>query len=158
MKKTDIPEDDNLSAHIIEADLVPGDHIYVKRDNKFYSHHGIYMGGGRVVHFAGSLREKVDPVVHEITLAKFLRGGAIRRRYHRERLPSRITLQLAGQQLTEESFSMVWNNCEHFATYCATGKKTSWQVRNAIYGVGTVAAGIALFALTRIILPSVKKT
>ena len=33
-------------------------------------------------------------------------------------------------------YNLVFNNCEHFATYCATGKKSSGQVQ------GTVAAGV----------------
>ncbi len=33
---------------------------------------------------------------------------------------------------------MVWNNCEHFATYCATGKKKSLQVRRVIGGIATI--------------------
>ena len=38
---------------------------------------------------------------------------------------------------------MVLNNCEHFATYCATGNKSSGQVQDTI-AVGVVGAGIGV--------------
>lgn len=141
--------DRSKSARLTEADLLPGDHICVRRKGKFYTHHGIYMGDGKVVHFAGSIREKIDPVVHETDLSRFLKGGILRRRDHKQRLPASETIRIAREQLSNGSYSMVWNNCEHFATYCATGRKKSRQVKRVLSGLGTVAAGVALFVLTR---------
>eukprot|EP00850_Spirogloea_muscicola_P000268 SM000001S04670 [mRNA] locus=s1:1666607:1668012:+ [translate_table: standard] len=40
-----------LSNRVAEADLAPGDHIYSWRRGYLYAHHGIYVGGGRVIHF-----------------------------------------------------------------------------------------------------------
>ncbi|KAH7864105.1 hypothetical protein Vadar_025839 [Vaccinium darrowii] len=34
-----------------EVEIVAGDHIYTWRSVFAYSHHGIYVGGGKVVHF-----------------------------------------------------------------------------------------------------------
>ena len=38
-------------------------------------------------------------------------------------------------------YNLVFNNCEHFATYCATGKKKSGQIQKA---VAAVAIGVAV--------------
>jgi len=142
---------DPKSAHLRETDLLPGDHICVRRRGRFYTHHGIYMGDGRVIHFAGSIREKIDPVVHEIDLSRFLKGGILRRRDYKQRLPASETIRIAREQLSDRSYSMIWNNCEHFATYCATGKKKSQQVKRVLSGLSTVAAGVVLFVLTRVV-------
>ncbi len=139
------------SARLTEADLLPGDHICVRRRGRFYTHHGIYMGDREVIHFAGSIREKTDPVVHETDLSGFLKGGILRRRDYKERLPASETINIAREQLSNGSYSMVWNNCEHFATYCATGKKKSRQIKRVLSGLSTVAVGVVLFVLTRVV-------
>ena len=143
--------DRSRSAGLTETDLLHGDHIYVKRKGRFYTHHGIYMGDGKVIHFAGSIREKIDPVVHETDLFRFLKDGILRRRDYKQRLLASETIRIAREQLSDRSYSMVWNNCEHFATYCATGKKKSQQVKRVLSGLGTVAAGVVLFVLTRVV-------
>jgi len=150
--------DHSKSAHLTGADLLLGDHICVRRRGKFYTHHGIYIGGGKVIHFTGSIREKVDPEVHETDLPRFLKGGILRRRDYKERLPASETINFAKEQLSDGSYSMIWNNCEHFATYCATGKKKSRQVRRAISGLGTVAAGVVVFVLNRVVSSTVRKS
>ncbi|CAN6569737.1 unnamed protein product [Malus baccata var. baccata] len=40
-----------LSNRISKEELQPGDHIYTYRKLHTYSHHGIYVGEGRVIHF-----------------------------------------------------------------------------------------------------------
>jgi len=142
---------DPKSVRLTEADLLPGDHICVRRKGKFYTHHGIYMGDGKVVHFAGSIREKIDPVVQETDLSRFLKGEILRRRDYKQRLPASETINIAKEQLSDGSYSMIWNNCEHFATYCATGKKKSRQVKRVLSGLSTVAVGVVLFVLTRVV-------
>ena len=138
------------SAPLSEAVLVPGDHVYVKRTTRHYKHHGIYIGHGRVIHVSGSIREKRDPEVRETDLATFLNGGILRRRVYKKRLPASETIRLAKKKLHNTSFSILQNNCEHFATWCVTGKKKSRQVRKIAYGLTAATAGISLFALTRI--------
>ena len=137
------------SVPLSEADLLPGDHVYVKRSSRFYKHHGIYIGHGKVIHVSGSIREKVHPEVRETDLSLFLKDGVPRRRLYEKRLPASETIRTAKKQLRNGGYSMVWNNCEHFATYCVTGKKKSLQVRKIIAGLSTVTAGIAVFVLTR---------
>jgi hypothetical protein len=152
-----IKTDRSESARLTEADLSPGDHIYVKRRRRFYVHHGIYMGDGKVIHFTGSVREKKDPRVQETDLSGFLKGGILRRHDYEERLRASETVTIANKQLSDSGYSMLWNNCEHFATYCATGKRQSWQVRRAFSGLGTIAAGFVLVVLARVAAAGVRK-
>ncbi len=127
-------------------DLHHGDHLYVKRKGLLYSHHGIYAGEGLVIHFKGTVREKKDPVVTMTDIDNFLEGGKLKRRYYKKRLPPDETLRIAMDHLDLKEYSLAFNNCEHFATFCATGKKKSSQVRivfGGIVGV-TLAAAAAL--------------
>ncbi|MBW2202142.1 MAG: lecithin retinol acyltransferase family protein [Deltaproteobacteria bacterium] len=120
---------------LIEKDLNSGDHIFVRRNGLLYSHHGIYAGEGTVIHFKGAEKEKKDPVVRKTDIENFLNGGKLRRRYYKRRLPRAETLKIAGEHLTKSGYSLAFNNCEHFATYCATGKKKSVQVRKVFGGI-----------------------
>jgi cell wall-associated NlpC family hydrolase len=115
-----------------------GDHIYVRR--LVYSHHGIYTGDGSVIHYTGEEKEKKHPLIRETDIEAFLKGGKLKMRTYKKRLPPSETLGLAKRHLSDNSYSLAFNNCEHFATYCATGKRKSRQLRQA---VGTLA-GIAL--------------
>jgi len=121
-----------------EKDLNIGDHIYVRR--LVYSHHGIYAGDGNVIHYTGEEKEKKDPLIRETDIEAFLKAGKLRRRDYKKRLPPSETLGLAKKHLSDNSYSIAFNNCEHFATYCATGKKKSRQLREAVGGL----VGIAL--------------
>ena len=123
---------------LIEQDLGPGDHIYVRRNGLLYSHHGIYAGDGNVIHYKGDDKEKQDPTVIMTRLEIFLSGGKLRRRNYKKRLPYSESLRIAREHLSEKGYSLSGNNCEHFATYCATGKKKSRQVRRAVGSIATV--------------------
>ena len=136
-----------------EKDLNLGDHIYVRR--LVYSHHGIYAGDGNVIHYTGEEKEKKDPLIRETDIEDFLKGGKLRRRNYKKRLPPSATLSLAKKHLSKNSYSLALNNCEHFATYCATGKKKSRQLREAVGGF----VGIALTITGTIIqIKRAKKT
>lgn len=43
-----------LCKKVDPEDLKPGDHIYAYRLYGFYSHHGIYVGGGYVIHYTST--------------------------------------------------------------------------------------------------------
>ena len=127
---------------IIEKDLNIGDHVYVRRKKLLYSHHGIYSGEGTVIHFKGAVREKKDPVVIKTDLENFLNGGKLKRRNYKRRLPHDATLRIAEDHISKKGYSLAFNNCEHFATYCATGKKRSAQVRNVIGSIATITLAV----------------
>lgn len=134
---------------LMQKELIAGDHIYVKRRRQFYSHHGIYAGNGQVWHFKGAVREKEDPTVIISDIATFLNNGKLQRRSYDRRLPHAETLQLARAHLAQKGYSLVFNNCEHFATYCATGKKKSTQVSRIIGGMATFTLAITGFFIRK---------
>jgi hypothetical protein len=127
--------------NLSKEDLSLGDHIYVKR--LLYSHHGIYAGDGNVIHYTGEEKEKKDPLVRETDIEDFLKGGNLKKRAYRKCLPPSETLSLAKEHLSDRSYSLSLNNCEHFATYCATGKKKSKQVRKAAAGFLGITLAVA---------------
>jgi hypothetical protein len=127
---------------LIEKDLNSGDHIFVRRKGLIYSHHGIYAEEGTVIHFKGAEKEKRDPAVIITDIENFLNGGKLRRRNHKKRLSHSETLRLAREHLSKKGYSLRVNNCEHFATYCSTGKKKSRQVRRVTSGIVGVTIAI----------------
>ena len=95
---------------LIEKDLNPGDHIYVKRRGLLYSHHGIYAGNGNVIHYTGAEKEKKDPSVTNTDIEEFLKDGRLKRRDYKKRLPYSETLNLAKWPLSDNGYSLTFNN------------------------------------------------
>ena len=125
-----------------ENELNYGDHIYVRRKGLLYSHHGIYAGEGNVIHFKGADKEKRNPVVVITDMDNFLKFGKLRRRNYKRRLPHYDTLRIARAHLSNKRYSLAFNNCEHFAAYCATGKKKSAQVRRVIASIAAITFAV----------------
>jgi cell wall-associated NlpC family hydrolase len=134
------------SNHAPEAPtrLQPGDHLSVRR--RGYTHHGIYVGSGRVVHYSGEKFSKRDASVREVSLAGFLGGGsATVVRYGQRQAPEAI-IAAARSKLGERQYSLVTNNCEHFATWCSTGRHHSEQVQSAVGKTSAVTGTAAATA------------
>ena len=123
-------------------ELEYGDHIYVRRKGMLYSHHGIYAGEGHVIHFKGAEKEKRNPAVIMTEIENFLSGGKLRKRKYKHRLQNDETLRIAKNHLSKKGYSLAFNNCEHFAAYCVTGKKKSIQVRRVIGGIATITLAV----------------
>jgi len=139
---------------LTKKELLPGDHVYVRR--RLHSHHGIYVGKDRVIHYKGLHKEKKNnPVVQKTNMDEFLRGGKLRHRDYKERLPMEETVRLANRLLNEEDYSLVTNNCEHMATYCVTGKASSRQVQRGT--IGLVGAAIVATVTTALRLLGKKR-
>ena len=140
--KSDTNGGTNRQKRLTEEELIRGDHIYVQRGGLLYSHHGIYAGKGTVIHFKGAFKEKKDPIVIKTDIEIFLNGGKLKRRDYKRRLPHTETLRIARDHLSKKGYSLAFNNCEHFAAYCSTGRKKSVQVRSVVGGI--VAATFAI--------------
>ncbi|MCB0905661.1 MAG: lecithin retinol acyltransferase family protein, partial [Nocardioidaceae bacterium] len=112
-----------------------GDHIYVSRGA--YTHHGVDAGDGTVIHFTGEPGQaKISAGIARTPLEDFLKGGELKVRRYGKRDDADTTLARAESRIGETGYHLVVNNCEHFATWCCTGKKASEQVR----GAGTLTA------------------
>ena len=121
-----------------------GDHLFVVRP-QLYSHHGIDCGDGTVIHFSGEPgKSKTSARIARATLEEFLDGGHLLvRRYGKRRDPD-STVVAAESRLGDKDYHLVFNNCEHFATWCCTGRSSSEQVR----GASTLGAQGAVSATT----------
>jgi hypothetical protein len=108
--------------------MVLGDHIYVNRMG--YTHHGIDCDDGSVVHYDG------ERIVQ--TLIATFNGGNqwLVKRYGRCD-SNDVVIERAKSRLGESKYHLIFNNCEHFATWCKTGLHDSEQVKNA----GAAASG-----------------
>ncbi len=120
-----------------KKELYTGAHLRVWR--RYYWHHGIYIGNGRVIHNNGVETDTLSIGVIESSLEEFVRSGRFYIVEHpRSPIDSAEVVGRAKARLGENSYSLLDNNCEHFANWCCTGLSDSNQVRNA--GVGLLAS------------------
>ena len=117
----------------LNSGLYPGAHLAVSRG--VYSHHGIYAGDSFVVH------RHFGPVRLD-TLAFFSRGRKLHLVPPEDGdFPPDEILARAMSLLGQGGYHPLSRNCEHFVTWCRTGRAESPQVK-----VGLAAAGIGLIA------------
>ncbi|RKQ28662.1 lecithin retinol acyltransferase family protein [Oceanobacillus halophilus] len=111
-------------------ELELADHLVTGRG--LYTHHGIYIGGGKVIHYSGLSQSSTSEKVEIIGLSEFTAGNwcAIRL-YDREKkaYSRKEVVERAKSRLNEDDYSVFFNNCEHFAEWCWTGVSTSYQIK-----------------------------
>jgi hypothetical protein len=108
--------------------LMPGTHLVT--DRILYAHHGIYVGNGRVVHYAGLCNGWESGPVEEVSLEQFANGERVFASAHSSRSFSDAEIVArARSRLGERMYDILQNNCEHFSQWCVTGRRRSWQVR-----------------------------
>lgn len=108
--------------------LPVGAHLVTPRN--WYSHHGIHVGNGRVVHYAGYCKGLLHRgPVEEVSLADFARGHGFEVRSHpASPFSPREIAQRARNRVGEDCYRLLGNNCEHFCEWCVTGASRSEQV------------------------------
>ena len=118
-----------------------GDHLSVWRGA--YSHHGIDVGGNRVIHYGGVRGGKRNAIICYTTWRAFAAGNEVEVVHHRNAAAPSVVVQRAESRLGENGYNLFGNNCEHFATWCKTGRQESQQVE-AVKSVGGFGTGAAL--------------
>jgi Lecithin retinol acyltransferase len=104
-----------------------GAHLITPR--RGYTHHGIYAGGGTVIHYAGLSRSIRRGPVAQVHLAEFANGQAVHVECRSERaLDEREILARARSRLGESRYRLLTNNCEHFSEWSRFGVSRSRQV------------------------------
>lgn len=117
-----------------------GDHLFVSKG--LYSHHGIYLGKNNqgqeeVIHYAGlsgdtsaqGSRIQITP------LKNFAQGKTLRVRLHdAAAYQGQSVVERALSRLGENSYNLIFNNCEHFVNWCFEGISFSQQVNTAVAG------------------------
>jgi hypothetical protein len=119
-----------------EFRVARGDHIVVRR--RGYTHHGVDIGSGMVVHFNGEPGSKAGATIRHAKLMEFTGPGRIETRTYAVSLPPDEVVARAESKLGQSGYNLFNNNCEHFARWCVTGRAESGQVVTAAAAVGGV--------------------
>lgn len=116
--------------------------IMIYRVSK-YRHYGVDLGNGNVAHFNGlSFLRRQDSAITEDSMEVFIKDGIlgviadIPYGYSRDEVVNRAKAQIGTNF---GGYSVVHNNCEHFALWCATGMKESRQAVFLKYGYDAMA-------------------
>ena len=134
-----------------------GDVIFVNRCIALYRHFGIYIGYGKVIHFAapnGDFDAR-NAYIHETSLSHFSDGSKvyvmkfpskyesssalrnlIRSSEYELQTPkqtvARAKSMLGRRGLKDAGYSVVFNNCEDFAIWCKTNVAESKQINELL--------------------------
>ncbi len=112
-------------------DFAPGTHLVTLR--RGYAHHGIYAGGGRVVHYGGLSRSLRRGPVEEVSLERFAAGRSVLiKPAAGARFSGADVVARARSRLGEDRYRIASNNCEHFCEWCIYGEPRSEQVESLI--------------------------
>ncbi len=110
-----------------------GNQIYVWRNfnnlEGVYQHHGIDVGDGSVIHY-----RKPSEIIEQTSYDTFSRGNSVYVREYPQGfcfIPE-VVVKRAFSRLGENKYNLLFNNCEHFATWCKTGVSESQQVKDFI--------------------------
>ncbi|WP_320666765.1 lecithin retinol acyltransferase family protein [Prochlorococcus sp. MIT 1307] len=113
------------------------DHLEVPRHHGLFKHHGIDLGDGTVAHYQEG---------HEIlrsSIQDFSAGQNIKVIIHDNASSNDLTLRRAISRIGEQRYNLLFNNCEHFANWCKTGKHHSNQTEDFLKksSLGAMAIG-----------------
>jgi len=101
-------EEPPLAAHLISP-------------RRFYTHHGIYVGGGRVIHYAGFSSGFHRGPVEEVSLEEFAKGCIVCVRTDPRVFDPSAVVSRARARLGENDYRLLTNNCLHFCSWCQRG-------------------------------------
>jgi hypothetical protein len=129
-----------------DAQFPLGAHIVTPR--LWYTHHGIYVGAGQVVHYAGLSSSLRRGPVTKVSLAEFAHGRPVR--MHDESHVAYSGLEVAARacsRLGEDTYDVLRNNCEHFCSWCLIGAARSPQVERLLSNPRAVAFAARLLSV-----------
>jgi Lecithin retinol acyltransferase len=122
-----------------------GSHLVTPR--RGYLHHGIYVGDGNVVHYAGLAGGLQSGPVEEVPLARFTRGRPVWINTHASsQFESQEVIQRARSRVGEDSYHLLTNNCEHFCEWCLRGEPRSYQVEALLTRLGVLFTTVRFIA------------
>jgi hypothetical protein len=113
--------------------LKKGDVIFARR--MVYRHYGIYAGRKKVIHYAKKeINVRPKTAIEETSIAEFSKGDPVYVIKFSKKAdflysPGK-TLKRAKSRIGMTDYNLVFNNCEHFAYWCKTGKHESSQVKD----------------------------
>lgn len=156
---------DEIERHnkMVLGELVMGD--LVEFPGPIYSHWAVYIGGCEIVHLSGIDRSRTAtdlPSSNVFTISGIEYTNACVKRENFLNVASeskvkknndndkdRDKRQFSGEEIKERAlskigpilYSVLLNNCEHFAVWCRYGKKESKQVKTVVKNATVLAVG-----------------
>lgn len=119
--------------------MAAADHLQTPRQHGLFNHHGIDLGDGTVAHYLEGREILRSP------LEEFSRGQPVSPvLYPADGCSAAgVTLRRAMGRLGEQRYNLLFNNCEHFAHWCKTGRHRSSQVEDWLHtgSLGALALG-----------------
>ena len=114
------------------------------RRHGLFTHHGIDLGDGTVAHYLEGreiLRSPHQEFSRDqpLSVVTYPEGSCS---------PRGVTLRRAMGRIGEQRYNLLFNNCEHFAHWCKTGRHRSAQLEEWLQ-TGSKGAGAVLGALGR---------
>ncbi len=106
--------------------MAAADHIQVPRQHGLFMHHGIDLGDGTIAHYLEGKQ------IIRSTLDEFSCGEMVRIIQHDKASSKRVTISRAISRIGEESYNLLFNNCEHFAYWCKTGVHRCKQMESLL--------------------------
>jgi Lecithin retinol acyltransferase len=88
---------------------------------RMYTHHGIYVGRGRVIHYSGFSSGLRRGPVEEVSLEEFACGSIVRVRSEVSAFDRSEVVRRARARLGESQYRLLSNNCIHFCRWCWHG-------------------------------------
>jgi hypothetical protein len=110
-----------------------GDQIYVWRElanvSGIYQHHGIDIGDGSVIHY-----RKPSEIIEQTSFDTFSKGNKVYVRQYPDGFSfiPEVVVKRSFSRLGENKYNLLFNNCEHFASWCKIGISESQQVKDFI--------------------------
>ena len=114
-----------------------GAHLIVKHLG--YSHHGIYAGRGRVIHYSGFAHLFKKHPIEITSLHRFSHGKRIHiQDYPAPKYRGRAVVRRMRSRMHENHYHLIINNCEHLCTWAVTGVESSPQVLQMMHRLTTI--------------------
>ena len=130
-----------------------GSHLVTPRLG--FTHHGIYVGCGRVVHYGALVRGLHGGPVEEVSLARFAHAHPICVRTNGTvRFNHEEVIRRARSRIGENSYHLLSNNCEHFCEWCLRGEHRSEQVESALALPRRLARVVSAAAFALLAVPT----
>ena len=134
--------------------MARGDHLSVRRG--WYTHHAIDLGDGYVVQYGRGVSDGVNATVQVSSYETFAKGRPMEVVASPASYEAPEIALRALSCIGEQDYHILWNNCEHFVTWCRSGHRQSQQADRFMQtasevvtkvAVGLVATGAARLAL-----------
>lgn len=122
-----------------------GAHLIIKHLG--YSHHGIYAGRGRVIHYSGFAHLFKKHPIEITSLEAFCHGKKFKiQPYRAPKYTGRKVVRRMRSRMHENNYHLIINNCEHLCTWAITGIESSPQVvrmMNRLTTIGYVSSAMS---------------